>query len=171
MEQQQHTVSDPPPQPRRRTLLNRLWALITVLALVELSWIGSSLLKSRKTRAARQKGLRYVEAGRVEFYKPGDVRAIPEGMLYLACLEDHRFIALSRTCTHLGCALSWDKEKQKFVCPCHGSTFDRAGVVLTAPAIRPLDFYPVRIENGAIRIEVSRPQRRGTFELSQTTRI
>ena len=171
MEQQQFTASDSPPQPRRRTLLNRIWAVLSILALVELGWLGSALLKSRRTRIAHQKGVRYVEAGRVESYQPGDVRAIPEGMLYLACLEDQRFIALSRTCTHLGCALSWDADQQKFVCPCHGSTFDRAGLVLTAPAIRPLDFYPVRIEDGNIRIEVSNVQRRGAFDLSQTTRI
>ena len=171
MEEQQFTASDPPPQPRRRTLLNRIWALLTIIAFMELSWLGSALLKSRRTRFAQQKGVRYVEAGRVESYRPGDVRAIPEGMLYLACLEDQRFIALSRTCTHLGCALSWHGDQQKFICPCHGSSFDRAGVVLTAPAIRPLDYYPVRIEDGNIRIEVSNVQRRGAFDPSQTTRL
>ncbi len=171
MEEQQLPASDMPPQPRRRTLLNRIWAVLTIIAFIELSWLGSVLLKSRRTRAAQQKGVRYVEAGRVESYQPGDVRAIPEGMLYLACLGDHRFIALSRTCTHLGCALGWDADQQKFVCPCHGSTFDQAGVVLTAPAIRPLDFYPVRIEDGNIRIEVSNVQRRSAFDFSQTTGI
>ena len=171
MEQQRHLNSGTPHQSNRRALLNRIWALIIAVAFIELGWFGSSLLKSRKTRHTQLKGIRYVEAGRVESFTPGQVKAIPEAMLFLACLEDNRFIALSRTCTHLGCALSWNEEQQKFVCPCHGSTFDRTGVVLTAPALRPLDYYPVRIEDGNIRIEVTTGQRRESFDDSQTTRV
>ncbi len=171
MEQEQHLQLDTPSQPRRRTLLNRIWALIALLAFVELGWLSSSLLRARKSRYDRRQGSRYVDAGRVESFKAGDVKAIPEALLFLACLEDNRFIALSRTCTHLGCALSWDTAEDKFVCPCHGSTFDRAGVVLTSPALRPLDFYPVRIEDGQIRIDVSNSQRRESFDASQTTTV
>lgn len=171
MEQHPHLTSDTPHHSNRRALLNRIWALITALAFIELGWFGSSLLKSRKTRSAQLKGVGYIEAGRVESFTPGQVKAVPEAMLFLACLEDNRFIALSRTCTHLGCALSWDESQQKFSCPCHGSTFDRAGVVLTAPALRPLDYYPVRIEDGNIRIEVTNVQRRESFDDSQTTRV
>jgi cytochrome b6-f complex iron-sulfur subunit len=171
MEQQHHLASEAPRQSNRRVLLNRIWAVIAALAFIELGWFGTSLLKSRKTRNTQLKGARYIEAGRVESFTPGQVKAVPEAMLFLACLEDNRFIALSRTCTHLGCALSWNEDQQKFVCPCHGSTFDRAGVVLTAPAIRPLDYYPVRIEDGIIRIEITNLQRRESFDDLQTTRV
>lgn len=171
MEQDRHLRKAPPEKPRRRTLLNRLWALITLLAFIELGWLSSSILKSRKTRNDQQRGAKFIEAGRVESFTPGEVKAVPEGMFFLARLEDNRFIALSRTCTHLGCALSWDETQEKFVCPCHGSTFDRTGTVLTSPAIRPLDFYQVRIENGHIRIDISKAQRRESFDPSQTTRV
>jgi len=171
MEQDHHLGSDTPEQPRRRSLLNRLWALIGLLAFIELGWLGSSILKSRKTRNALQRGTKFIEAGRVESFTPGNVKAVPEGMFFLARLEDHSFIALSRTCTHLGCALSWNETQEKFVCPCHGSTFDRKGAVLSSPAIRPLDFYQVRIENGHIRIDISKAHRRDSFDPSQTTRV
>jgi cytochrome b6-f complex iron-sulfur subunit len=171
MKQERQLSTAPPSQPRRRTLLNRIWALVTLLAFAELGWLSSSLLKSRKIRYSRQEGRGYVDAGRVESFRPGDVKAVPEAMLFLACLEENRFIALSRTCTHLGCAVSWNGSEEKFVCPCHGSTFDRAGVVLTSPALRPLDFYPVRIEDGQIRIAISNPQRRESFDMSQTTNV
>ena len=171
MEQQRQLSSSPPRQSNRRTLLNRIWAVIAALAFVELGWFGTSLLKSRKTRNTKLKGTRYIEAGQAESFTPGQVKAVPEALLFLAYLEDNRFIALSRTCTHLGCALSWDEDEKKFVCPCHGSTFDQAGVVLTAPAIRPLDYYPVRIEDGVIRIEITNMRRRESFDDSQTTRI
>ena len=171
MEQNQRHHLEPPPRPRRRTLINRLWALLALVAFVELGWLSSSLFKSRRKRDAHRDTIRYVDAGRVETFKPGEVKAIPEALLFLACLEDNRFIALSRTCTHLGCALSWDDRQKKFVCPCHGSTFDRTGMVVTSPALRPLDFYPVRIEDGLLRIEVANPQRRQSFDVSQTTQV
>ena len=171
MEQQHHLTSETPRQSSRRVLLNRIWAVVAALAFIELGWFGTSLLKSRKTRNTQLKGEHYIEAGRVESFTPGQVKAVPEAMLFLACLEDNRFIALSRTCTHLGCAISWDEEEQKFICPCHGSTFDRAGVVLTAPAMRPLDYFPVRIEDGIIRIEITNLQRRESFNDLQTTRV
>lgn len=169
MTTEQTIPSDQPEKPRRRTLLNRLWALLGLLACIELGWLTTSILKSRKdSNTARQSGS-FVDGGLVESFRPGDVKPIPEGMFYLSRLEDNRFIALSRTCTHLGCALSWGEQEKRFICPCHGSTFDRTGVVLTPPAIRPLDFYPVRIENGRIRIDISAPQRRESFDPNQTT--
>ncbi len=160
-----------PEKPQRRTLLGWLWALLGLLACIELGWLTGSILKSRKPIAARRQDNRLIDAGRVESFNPGDVKAIPEAMAYLSRLEDGSFIALSKTCTHLGCTVPWDQARQSFVCPCHGSTFDRTGSVLTAPAIRPLDYYPVRIENGLLRIDIATPTRRETFDASQTTRV
>ncbi len=53
--------------------------------------------------------------------------------------------AYDTACTHLHCLFSWNSEAEQFVCPCHGSRFDRNGVVLQGPAPRDLDRYPVRI--------------------------
>ena len=50
-------------------------------------------------------------------------------------------------CTHLGCAYHWDRENEEFLCPCHTSTFNLEGEVLTGPAPRPLDRYGVRVES------------------------
>ncbi|MDH3999474.1 MAG: Rieske 2Fe-2S domain-containing protein, partial [Desulfuromonadales bacterium] len=65
----------------------------------------------------------------------------------------------------------WDEQKQRFICPCHGSSFDLSGEVLTAPAPRPLDTYLVRIENGIVKVDVSVSQKRERFEPEQATRI
>ncbi len=54
-------------------------------------------------------------------------------------------VALSHTCSHLECLFDWDKEAGRFVCPCHGSQFDRFGRVLTGPASKGLDRFPLRI--------------------------
>ena len=63
--------------------------------------------------------------------------------------------ALSSACTHLGCTV--EAETTRLVCPCHGSTFDRAGRVLKGPAERSLVRYDARIaESGIVIIDLNR---------------
>lgn len=54
------------------------------------------------------------------------------------------YYALNLTCTHLGCLVN--VTPTGLVCPCHGSTFNRRGEVLTGPATRRLDRFEVRME-------------------------
>lgn len=37
-------------------------------------------------------------------------------------------IALYKVCTHLGCLYNWNEQEIKFICPCHGSQFQRWGL-------------------------------------------
>lgn len=55
--------------------------------------------------------------------------------------EDGKIYALSLVCTHLGCTVN--VTPGDLVCPCHGSIFNRHGVVLQGPAARPLRALPV----------------------------
>lgn len=155
----------------RRSFLNWLWVLLGGLACIELGWITGSIFKSRSRKMEQAKGSPIIDAGRVADLKPGEVKAFPAGQFYLSCLDDGSFIALSRTCTHLGCSVPWDEKQQKFICPCHGSTFDQAGRVLTPPALRPLDYFPVRIENGLLRVDITNQIKREVFDSSQTVRL
>ena len=57
---------------------------------------------------------------------------------------DDRFVALSATCTHLGCTPRYLTTEDKFKCPCHGSGFPRlqrhlegAGYQLRGPGAPP----------------------------------
>ena len=45
----------------------------------------------------------------------------------------------SYTCPHAGCKANWDKEKNHFICPCHGSKFDKDGNVVKGPATQNLN--------------------------------
>lgn len=54
--------------------------------------------------------------------------------------------AISTVCTHLGCTVFWQKDRQEFFCPCHNGRFDKNGIVLEGPPPAPLDLYRVEIE-------------------------
>ncbi len=55
--------------------------------------------------------------------------------------------AMSATCTHLGCTVRAQADGG-FVCPCHGSRYDKSGVVLSGPAPAPLPFLRVQRDRG-----------------------
>lgn len=52
------------------------------------------------------------------------------------------YSAISLTCTHLGCTV--DEDGEGFICPCHGSRYNKDGMVLQGPAKEPLP--PLRVE-------------------------
>lgn len=155
----------------RRTVVNWLWAFAATLACIEFSWVAGSLLRSGKDKTAQEGQEHLIDAMTSDSLQPGEVRAVPAGALYIARLNDGSFLALSRTCTHLGCSIPWDEKLGRFTCPCHGSSFDLTGTVLTAPAVRPLDYFPIRIENGLLRVDVRRPLKRERFDPSQAVRL
>lgn len=154
-------------RPTRRRFLAVLAGALGLVALAEIAWIVLAFMRPRERRRG---AVRMVVAGPVERFAPGSVTAFPEGRFYLARLEDGGFLALERTCTHLGCAVPWVASQKRFVCPCHASAFDIRGDVLSPPAPRALDLLPVRIENGIVKVETGRPVRRRRFERDQVTR-
>jgi len=157
-----------PDSPGRRSFLGRLWLALGLATAAELGWIGESFFRPRPKVRAEAQG--WIVAGSVDLYPPGSVTPFPRGKFYLARLPDGGFLALSRSCTHLGCSLPWDEKRQEFLCPCHGSAFDIRGEVRQPPAPRALDLFPVSIENNVVRIDTGRPQQRGTFDESQVAR-
>ena len=62
------------------------------------------------------------------------------------------------------------EEEGRFVCPCHASSFDLHGEVLSPPAPRALDLHPVRIENGVVKVDTGTTVTRGRFSPTQVTR-
>ena len=63
-------------------------------------------------------------------------------------------LALWTKCPHLGCTIPWKPDftfgdtKGWFRCPCHGSTYTKEGGVLVfGPAPRPMDVFPLTVED------------------------
>lgn len=63
-------------------------------------------------------------------------------------------IALSSRCTHLGCSVSWDRNRNEFICPCHGGRYDIAGNRLAGPPPAPLERMPVKIDGDRIHVGI-----------------
>jgi len=67
--------------------------------------------------------------------------------------------AIEDRCSHDDgplCEGDWDEDVCRVICPRHGSAFDLAtGRPMSLPATEPVQTYPVRIEDGVIRVDVS----------------
>ena len=57
--------------------------------------------------------------------------------------DDGRLVAVSSTCTHLGCQVNWNRAERSWDCPCHGSRFAPDGEVLHGPAVHRLERKPL----------------------------
>ena len=63
-------------------------------------------------------------------------------------------VVFSAVCSHLGCLVSYHREKQEFVCPCHGGKYNLAGRNISGPPPAPLTRFPLKIENGMLLVGV-----------------
>lgn len=74
--------------------------------------------------------------------------------VWLSTEDAVEFKAWSGVCTHLGCSVSFDTEKDRFHCPCHHGLFDKqSGEVLGGPPPRGLDPLPVKVENDEVFVQ------------------
>jgi cytochrome b6-f complex iron-sulfur subunit len=100
-----------------------------------------------------------VGGGRVQIAATED---LPEGtgevysvnnkpVLVIHTAEGYR--ALSAICTHLGCILFWNKEREVIACPCHEAYFSTNGAVISGPPTSALEEYRLVVEDGEIYVE------------------
>jgi len=156
-------------EPSRRSFLSKLWIGLGLVALAEVVAVVFAFLRSNKSKAREADSNAMVTAGAVSKFEPNSVIAFVRGRFYLARLEDGGFLALSRKCTHLGCTVPWVEKEMKFACPCHASAFNITGEVISSPAPRPLDIYPIFIENNVVKVDTSKPLKRSAFRTEQAT--
>jgi cytochrome b6-f complex iron-sulfur subunit len=109
-----------------------------------------------------------VPAGNVSEYQRGDApKANSEGQFWIANLDPTEsrpggsggakgLIALWRKCPHLGCTVPWKANSGAvpfpgdpgwYICPCHGSTYTKAGVRVYGPAPRSMDTMQIDIDD------------------------
>jgi cytochrome b6-f complex iron-sulfur subunit len=60
-------------------------------------------------------------------------------------------MAIYQVCTHLGCLIPFQRAENRFICPCHGSTFERNSMYVRGPTSRNLDQFVVEVgDDGSI---------------------
>jgi cytochrome b6-f complex iron-sulfur subunit len=59
-------------------------------------------------------------------------------------------MAIYQVCVHLGCLVPYIPSERRFICPCHGSTYERDTKYVRGPAPRDLDQFRLRVVNDTI---------------------
>jgi 3-phenylpropionate/trans-cinnamate dioxygenase ferredoxin subunit len=100
-----------------------------------------------------------IEVGSVDELPPNSVKIVTAGSITVGVYNlNGEFYALEDRCSHDDgplCEGDFDPDTGVAICPRHGANIDiRTGVPRTLPATQPVDTFPVRVEDGIIKVEV-----------------
>lgn len=133
----------------RRKFLGICLAGMTVSAAVAVGYpVYRYLAPLKKVNAAGKVVIseQEVPAGGAKFFEYAGSTAV------LVRSQSGDLVALSAVCTHLGCIVQWEKEKQSFLCPCHAGHFTPEGAVISGPPPKPLARLPFVVASGIITV-------------------
>lgn len=156
------------PQGRRRFLARLITAIHTVIGGTLAFILGSSILSPSFARRREQ----WLGAGTLSDLveneptpiairvarSDGYAQIVDRQVVFLVRTGERDVSALSSVCTHLGCRVSWNAEREELQCPCHGGVFDRSGAVKTGPPPEPLARVPVRVEGEHVLVQIGHVQ-------------
>ena len=96
----------------------------------------------------------------VEELPPGTVKIVHAGEISVGVYNlNGRYCAIEDRCSHDDgplCEGGFDIEEGYAVCPRDGAHIDiRTGNPLTLPAVFPVDTFPVRVEDGIVKVKVT----------------
>ena len=133
----------------RREFLRKLsiWSAITAGTLAAISLLRQFI--PRLTLYQKR-----FKIGQGSQYPVNTFTYVPDRKLFV--YRDHEGIrAVSAICTHLGCIL--EKNDEGFECPCHGSTYNDSGEVLSGAATKDLPWFMLEKDvDGRIIVDLSR---------------
>ena len=94
-----------------------------------------------------------VDAGPVADLKIGTAKKVEyNGKPVLLINTKVGFSAISAVCSHLGCIVDWNEDKQVVTCPCHNAVFDYNGNIVSGPPPLPLEKLDVNVRGDKIMI-------------------
>jgi menaquinol-cytochrome c reductase iron-sulfur subunit len=145
------------------------WALRTIgLLTAGMLAIPSLTVAFAPIGRHRQRKQRWHPLGPVDEFPVGEMRkvtipvvhedrsrALAEKAVYAWRPAANAAEVYSRSCTDLGCPVTWDPGSQCFFCPCHGGIFAKNGQRMAGPPHRPLYRYASRIRRGRIEIDLN----------------
>lgn len=144
---------------RRRLLLGGGVAVAAAAAGV----IGDRLVEDRGSTVAElpetelvADGGRWMAVTSVDAVAPGTAVRFSTGAIEGLVVNHHGVIeALSASCTHLGCIVTFNRQEGRLDCPCHTTAFGLDGSVLFhgyAVPLPPLPRVPSRVRNGHVEV-------------------
>jgi len=67
--------------------------------------------------------------------------------------QDGRWISMTAVCTHLGCTVSYEADKDRIHCSCHGGVYNAyTGVNVSGPPPRPLKLFRVTVNETGVDV-------------------
>jgi arsenite oxidase small subunit len=120
----------------RREMVKFLTLGSTLLAAANWVTAGASRVLHRGARVERYIGSALVldREGSLLFHYPTD-----EDPCIAVKTPDGKLVAYSQVCTHLSCAVIYDKKDNNLLCPCHNGIFSvDQGTPIAGPPTRPL---------------------------------
>jgi 3-phenylpropionate/trans-cinnamate dioxygenase ferredoxin component len=90
---------------------------------------------------------------------PGEAKLVHAGSISVGVYNlGGELYAIEDRCSHDDgplCEGDFDPEDGVVVCPRHGANFDiRTGEALTLPAFEPVAVFPVRVDDGLVKVEL-----------------
>jgi cytochrome b6-f complex iron-sulfur subunit len=136
---------------RRRFLTLGVGAAGTAIAL---GYIGTAA-KFLEPPAANAEALK--EVGKVSEFEVGVPKLVTyqgnsEEGVYVTNMGSDGWMALDFHCTHLQCAVNYVDAVKKFMCPCHGGTYDIKGHVLSGPPPRNLHQRVIKVQGDSVMV-------------------
>jgi 3-phenylpropionate/trans-cinnamate dioxygenase ferredoxin subunit len=100
-----------------------------------------------------------LDAGPLDELPPGEMKLVAADPYPVGVYNcDGELYAIEDRCSHDDgplCSGTWDPERCVAVCPRHGASFDvKSGRALTLPAYLPVRTFPVRVEDGVVKVDV-----------------
>jgi menaquinol-cytochrome c reductase iron-sulfur subunit len=80
-------------------------------------------------------------------------KTISEKAVYITKDVQGKLRVLTSICPHLGCTVPWNKEKNQFICPCHGATFTAEGTRVSGPSQRGMDTLEASEQDGQLVVK------------------
>jgi len=131
----------------RRTFLGICLGGVAAVVAAAVTWPVFRYLAPRKGAATAAKVTlpeTAIPPGEAKFFEFAGASAV------VVRKKDGGLVALSAVCTHLGCIVQWEKDKQDFLCPCHAGHYSADGAVTAGPPPKPLPKIPFTVANGSI---------------------
>lgn len=155
-------LDDQAPNPERRRFLGALVGLINaVVALVVLAPTVGLITAPLRDRSRKGRWVPVMDddlamgetrEAIVELEVKDGYRVTTRRYVVYIHRNRNGLLCFDPACTHLGCRIRFQEEKNRYFCPCHGGVFDSEGKVVSGPPPKPLNQHEVKSDGGKIYV-------------------